>query len=338
MTPMQRLTDGNGLLVCARLQMKIVCAILATVGLLWSGLRAQAELADAIQAIVHDSVITVQEVQNLAAPAVDVLRDESRTSPESFQRKLTDVLTNSMEQLVQRQLILHEFQTAGYSLPESILEDEVQQRIRSRYGNRATLTKTLQAQGVTYEKFRQQVRDQIIVEALRAKNISSEILISPHKIEAYYLANKDKYKLEDQVKLRMISLNKSNPDDKQTREMADEILAKIKDGATFSEMAGVYSQGSQRSQAGDWGWVERSVLRKELADVAFSLKVGETSGVIETSDACYLMLVEQSRLAHVRPLSEVRDEIEKTLTIEERGRLQKQWIDRLKKKTFVRYF
>ena len=41
-------------------------------------------------------------------------------------------------------------------------------------------------------------------------------------------------------------------------------------------MAGVYSQGAQRSQGGDWGWVERSVLRKELAETAFSLKVART--------------------------------------------------------------
>jgi parvulin-like peptidyl-prolyl isomerase len=103
-------------------------------------------------------------------------------------------------------------------------------------------------------------------------------------------------------------------------------------------MATVYSTGSQRSQGGDWGWVERSVLRKELAEVAFTLQPGTLSDVIETAEECYLMLVEENRLSHTRPLSELRDEIEKTLLIQERARLQKQWIDRLKAKTFVRYF
>jgi parvulin-like peptidyl-prolyl isomerase len=103
-------------------------------------------------------------------------------------------------------------------------------------------------------------------------------------------------------------------------------------------MASVYSQGSQRSQGGDWGWVERSVLRKELANVAFSLKPSQVSDVIETPEACYLMLVEQTRPAHVRPLSEVRDDIEAILRTQEQSRLEKQWIDKLKKKTFIRYF
>ena len=61
-------------------------------------------------------------------------------------------------------------------------------------------------------------------------------------------------------------------------------------------MAAVYSQGSQQHQGGDWGWVERSVLRKELADVAFSLAPGQVSDPIDTPDAVYLMLVEDKRV------------------------------------------
>jgi parvulin-like peptidyl-prolyl isomerase len=72
--------------------------------------------------------------------------------------------------------------------------------------------------------------------------------------------------------------------------------------------------------------------------VAFSLQPGQMSGIIETSQACYLMLVEQKRTAHVRPLSEVRDDIEATLRTQEQSRLEKQWIGGLKKKTFIRYF
>ena len=95
--------------------------------------------------------------------------------------------------------------------------------------------------------------------------------------------------------------------------------------------------GIQRHQAGDWGWVERSVLRKDLADVAFSLQPGQTSDVIETPDAVYLMLVEDKKPAHAKVLNDVREDIEKTLRTQEQARLQKKWIDGLKKKTFVLY-
>jgi parvulin-like peptidyl-prolyl isomerase len=267
------------------------------------------------------------------------LRQEYAGQPDLFQQRLGDALNDGLEQLVERQLILHSFDTEGYRLPDTVVDELVQDRIRDRFGDRITLMKTLQAQGETFEKFRREVREQYIVSALRAKNISPEkIIISPYKVENYYLAHQDDFKVEDEIKLRMIVLNKTSGDDTNTASLAGEILAKIKEGATFQEMASVYSQGSQRSQGGDWGWVERSVLRKELADTAFTLKPGQVSDVIETPEACYLMLVEQTRPAHVKLLSEVRDDVEATLRTQEQKQLEQQWIEKLKKKAFIRLF
>ncbi|HEU5126250.1 MAG TPA: peptidylprolyl isomerase [Verrucomicrobiae bacterium] len=299
---------------------------------------AEPEIADRIAVVVHDSLVTSQQVEDYTAPLIDDLRRQFRGDPQGYQKKLYELLNENTEILVQRELILHEFETAGYSLPESVIDNYVQQRIRSRYGDRATLTKSLQKEGITFEKFRQQIRDQFIVEQMRLKNVADAVLISPHKIEVYYVTHTNDFKVEEQVKLRMIILNKTATEPDQARKIADEILEKLNEGASFAEMASVYSQDSKRAQGGAWDWVEKSVLRKDLADVAFNLKPGEKSGVIETPEACYLMLVEDRRPAHIKPLNDVRAEIEKTLLGEEQDRLQQQWNERLKKKTFIRYF
>jgi hypothetical protein len=62
------------------------------------------------------------------------------------------------------------------------------------------------------------------------------------------------------------------------------------------------------------------------------------SGVIDTPQAIYVMLVEDRRDAHTKPLTEVQGEIEKNLMTKEREQRQKQYVDKLRKKTFVRYF
>jgi peptidyl-prolyl cis-trans isomerase SurA len=301
-------------------------------------LPLHAELADGVKAVVNDAVITYSQVEEFTAPAAEALRREYPDTPDTFQLKLNDALGDSLEQLVERQLILRSFDVDGYQLPEGVVDGLVQDRIRERFGDRVTFIKTLQAEGMTVEQFRKEIRDQYIVQALRQKNVSSEIVVSPYKVENYYLAHTNDFKIEDEIKLRMIVLNKTAPDDTNTVHRAGEILAEIRGGASFQEMAKVYSDGSQKSQGGDWGWVERSVLRKDLAAAAFSLKPGEVSGVIDTPESAYLMLVEQTRPSHVKPLSEVQDEIEKTLRTEEQARLEKRWIDGLKKKTFIRYF
>ncbi len=301
---------------------------------------AQAETVNGIKAIVHDSVITYDEVQGMTASEVQYLRRQYRNDLPTLQAKLSEVGTNSLEQLLQRQLILRDFAEAGYALPESFVDEAVEERLRDKFGgDRAKFAKTLQADGITFEKYRQQIREQITVQVLRSKNVAQEIIMSPHKIEKYYLENRDKYQVEDEVKLRMIVLNKpTKADAERVHKLAEEILAKLKEGATFAEMASVYSQGSQRSQGGDWGWVEKSVLKKELGEVAFKLKAGERSDIIDLPEACYLMLVEDARPAHTRPLSELREEIERTLLVAERKRLDDRYIQKLKAKTFVRYF
>jgi len=367
--------------------MKVICRTVAAVALGISVAAVPAQLVDGIKAVVHDSVVTIADVEMLTGQTEDMLARQFRPGTEAFEKKREEMNAENLQRLLGQQLILRDFKTAGYSLPDSVIEEEVQDRIRTKYGDRVHLTKSLQAEGITYEKFRQKIKDQFIVQALRQKNISSEIIVSPHKVENYYLAHRDDFKLEDEVKLQMIVLKggaDSEPASAEKR--AEEILSKLKEGAKFTEMAAVYSEGSQRKA--DWGWWELSRLSKGLADGAASLAPGQYSKVMSRSagedywmyqyegglptvgrhytvdpatkkehlaeerkfegatpladlpppQEFYLMLVEEKRPTHFKSLGEVRDQIEKSLVLEERSRLEKQWIEKLKKKTFIRYF
>jgi peptidyl-prolyl cis-trans isomerase SurA len=302
-----------------------------------SGLRA--ELVNGVKAVVHTSVITYGEVESDVLLLVDEYKRLYGRQPEVFNQKIATALQESLDRALEHRLILHDFEKAGYQLPESVIEDVVQRELRATYRDRATLTKTLQARGVTYEKWRQQVRDRFLVTQMRLKNVYSETIISPAKIQDYYEANRTNYLREEQVKLRMITLNATGPDELEAaRSLAREIRTKITGGAAFSEMASIYSQGTQRANGGDWGWASRDVLRAELAEAAFALKPGEMSEVIETPGAVFLMLVEERRAGGARPIAEVRDEIEETLLKQERERLQKSYVQKLRAKTFVRQF
>jgi parvulin-like peptidyl-prolyl isomerase len=319
--------------------MKLLCVISALTLLAATQVSAEPRLTDALEAVVHDSVISSYQVDMNAAPALRELARQYPNDRETFMKKREDVSTEAREHLVENQLILHEFDTAGYSMPESVIDDYVDSRVKEIYHDRATATKSLQADGMTFERFRKQTRERFIVQQMGYKNVSDVVLISPHKIEVYYAAHTNDFLVEDQVKLRMIVLNKgANDAPTDVRQRADDVLAKIRGGGSFADLAKENSQDSRASAGGDWGWFETAKLRKELSDVASSLQVNTCSDVIETPEACYLILVEERRSAHVKALSEVRPEIETILQDQEHTRLRQQWIDRLKKKTFVRYF
>ena len=295
--------------------------------------RAEPQVADGVKAVVNDTAITYQQVKDFITPAVQSLQLQYASQPDVYSQKYTQLFNDGLEQLVERALILHDFEVEGYKLPDGVADELVQDRIRALGYDRKTLIETLQAQGMTFEEFRKQVRDQWIEEQMHRKNVSQQVVISPFKVENYYQAHQDDFKVGDQVQLRVIVLKKTSADDTNTPALAGEIAAKIKDGATFQQMAAVYSQGTQQK---DGDWYGRSALRKELADTAFALKPGQVSDAIDTPDSVYIVQVEKIRPAYVRPLGDIRDDIEKNLRAQEEARLQKQWIDQLKKKSFMR--
>ena len=306
-----------------------------------SSLCVQAEpavLADSLQAVVNDIPITQQEVERFVGPDEQFLYDRYALSqPELFKRKVTALRENGCEFLITREVILHDFKTS-IKVPESIIEEVVQERLKEQYPDRIALIKQLQLEGTTLDQKKQKIRDQFIVEQMRYKFIP-EPIISPRKLENYYMEHRNDFKIEDQVKMRMIVINKTTPDElEKIRKRVEEILSQLKGGAVFEELARSYSEGSLRQDGGETGWEDFSVVNKVLVDDLNKLKPGEHSGVIETPDGYYLLLLEDRHPAHFRPLNEVRVQIEKNLSAQETDRLAKQWIERLKKKTFVKNF
>jgi parvulin-like peptidyl-prolyl isomerase len=203
------------------------------------------------------------------------------------------------------------------------------------------LINTLHAEGLTYEMYRRQQREDFIVNWMGYHNVDEpkKTLVSPLKIEQYYKDHQDAFKVDDQVKLRMIVINQpADGSPGEAKKVASEILAKIDGGVSFEEMASVYSSGSKRAEGGERGWVERSFFKPDLAQIAFSLKASQHSGVIELPEACYILLVEDVRAAHVKSLAEVRSDIERTLRTGERARLRKQWVERLRTKSFIQFY
>src|SRR5262245_39215060 len=186
--------------------MKFYCLILAASALASFGFAADYRL-NGIAAIANDSVITYREMEDEARDALEVYARTYYNNPAELDTKRLAALTEALERLIDRQLVLHDFKNLGGVIQESYIDDEIKRRVRDQYGDRVTLTKSLQAQGITQETFRKKMRDDIITYLMRRKNVHEALLISPAKIELYYDTNLVRFKLDDQVKLRMIMIS-----------------------------------------------------------------------------------------------------------------------------------
>ena len=309
-----------------------------------AAIGGRAEPIDWMRVVVHDSVITHYDVARLSYDSLDTLRAQYRGA--ELDARAEQLFNNNLDKLVNERLILHEFETAGYSLPESVIDELVRARIRERFGDEITLTRSLETMGMTKEKFREEIRNTFIIRALREKNVPSDVIISPSKVRMYYEQHTNDFKETERAKLRMIMLKVPKGDEVErgrARSAAQEIITRLKEGVPFADMAQERSQESLRSfPGGEHGWMDLSGLAKELADAASSLKPGQISEPIETQgkddDACWVIQVEEKKPAHVKPLNEVREQIEKNLQQDEQRRLEHAWIEKLKKKTYTKWF
>src|SRR5262245_57071454 len=150
--------------------LKIV-AVVAITGTL--AVSTHAQLIDGIKAIVADSLVTRFEVEDWTSPVFEALLRHYRDKPDELEKRLMEAERDNTDTLVARRLILQEFKS--FNVPESIIDSEIgreiEAEVKARYGDRGTLRKTLEARGLTLEKYRQRIRERMIVSWLTHKNV-----------------------------------------------------------------------------------------------------------------------------------------------------------------------
>lgn len=315
---------------------RLASSIFFALGLCAVATSAQ-EVLDGIAAQVNQEVITFSQVRELIGPVEKAAREQLKG--EELVAKIKEIRLKAIDDLIDRQLILQEFRKNKFTIPPHFVEDQVNKIVREEFGgDRAAFVRTLQAQGYTLDKFRQMEEEKMIVQAMRSQNVKSDVIVPEAKIQEYYKQKREEYSTDEQIKLRMIEIRKAENGSDARRKTIEEIRAKILEGAEFGDLAAMYSDNSTQDQKGDWGWINRKTLNEKLSKIAFSLKVGKVSPVIEVANSYYLLYVEAKKNGTTRPLSEVRDEIQSKIIQEERQKRQQEWLRRLRKKAYIKMY
>lgn len=149
------------------------------------------------------------------------------------------------------------------------------------------------------------LRKRLIVETYLKKKVEKEAQISDAEMKKFYDENKEKFKAGDQVKASHILV--------KTEEEAKDVLAKLKGGAKFDELAKKVSTDSSAAKGGDLGWFPKGAMVPEFEKVAFSLKEGETSGIVKTQFGYHIIMVTGKRPAGIAPYEDVKEQIRANL-------------------------
>nr|WP_275938139.1 peptidylprolyl isomerase [Oryzomonas sagensis] len=145
------------------------------------------------------------------------------------------------------------------------------------------------------------LKKRLIVESFLKKKVETDAKVSDEDLKKFYEQNKDKFKTGDQMRASHILV--------KTEKQAKDILAQIKAGGKFEELAKKNSVDASAAQGGDLGWFGKGSMVPVFEKAALALKEGQVSDVVKSDFGYHIIKLTGKRAAGVRPFEEVKEQI-----------------------------
>ena len=140
----------------------------------------------------------------------------------------------------------------------------------------------------------------------------------------------------DALKNILISITKF-PDPIKSLNLAKDISKRLREGCDFDGLAKMYSDGPGADKGGSMGWIKRGDLLPEIEKAVFSVKLGEVTGIVQSSLGYHIFKVEEKEAAKTMSLSEVRREVEAAAYKAKADAKIKGWLEGLKKNAYIAF-
>lgn len=171
------------------------------------------------------------------------------------------------------------------------------------------------------------LKKKVIVEAFLKKKIEERAVVSDADLQQFYEKNKDKLKTGEQIRASHILV--------KSEKEAQDILAQLKAGGKFEDLAQKHSIDGAASRGGDLGWFGKGTMVPEFEKTATALPEGGTSGVVKTQFGYHIIKLTGKRPAGVAPLADVKEQLKGAILAEKQGEIFKQLKEELKKNAKV---
>ena len=295
-------------------------------------------LVDRVVAIVNEEAITMTDLQRSLVPLLKQLK--SQYSGPELSRKVDEAARTVLEQLIDNKLILKTAtglqEKDELRIPEKEISKYVQ-KIVDRFPSKQVFEETLAQENLSFEDFKKDCIEQLLVKKLVSKEVSSKVLVSNNDITSYYNDHIQDYTSPEKISFSQIWLKKGQDEDNK-RKLIEDLYRQIKDGADFKSLAMQYSEDPNSKEGKTWKNVVRGQFTAELDKALWSLTPGQVSSVIETSVGFHIIKVEIKEKPRVVSLDQVWNEIQDNIYFERAESIRKEWLQRLRKDAYIQIF
>jgi peptidyl-prolyl cis-trans isomerase C len=230
--------------------------------------------------------------------------------------KRDSVLRSILDEIVTYHLLAQEAQNRKMGVTPTDVDAEML-KIRQDFPTEDAYKQALLLQGVTVEQLRDVTQRAIQARKIVDAEVTTKIAVQDAEVDAFYKQNIDRFKQGDTVHASHIYLAvapDAPPAEKnQKRAAATELLKQLRAGADFAKIARDNSSDPSAANGGDLGFFGKGDMPPDFEKVAFELKPGTMSGVVELQTGLHIIKVQERRGPRTAPLAEVRDSVKEFL-------------------------
>lgn len=298
-----------------------------------------AEIVDRIVAVVNDEIITLSELNSSLKPYAEKIRSLGYP-PEKEQELIFRVRKDMLDRLINQKIEDQEIKRSNIKISEEQIDQTIERIKETNYLTDEQLRKALASDGLTYEGYRKQIKDQILRTRLVNLKVKSKVVITKEDVKAYYekhiqeYAGKAKYHLRHII--MKVPLFSSTKKKLEIKAKMDEILEKLKAGESFETLAAKYSESPSATDGGNLGEFEFDSLSQQLQKAIEKIKPGEFTPVLDTDQGYQIFFLEEILRAKGRTLEEVTPEIENKLRDENIDKKYRTWIGDLRNQAVIK--
>ena len=288
-----------------------------------ASLLSAAQVEDGIVAIVNSDLIMLSEMKRELAPERERIQKEYRG--DALARRLKTAEYMVLTSMIERKLQLQEARMRGVT----VTDQEVQQALRQMKQQGGGVDETNPADI-------KKAREQLTLLRIVDRDVRNGVMVAESDMKRYFQEHRDRFALSEEYTLSQILIRSRSPGDTaEAREKAREVMARLKQGESFEDLALRFSDGPNASHGGHLGLVRQGELLPGIERTISTLVPGGISDVIETSEGFHIVRLEDKKPKQFRPYEQVRTEIQGLVFQQKNEDGFQTWLGDLKNKAYI---
>lgn len=257
---------------------------------------SSANVIDQIAVVVNDDIITKNE---LAARVADIVK-RSRANNQPLPDE-ADLQRQVLEHMIVEKAQLQMAAEYGVKVDDATLDRTIARIAENQKVSVNDMRNQLEREGTTFAAFREEIRNEIMMQRLREHEVDAKIQVSDAEVDTFLAA--EKAAAADAVEMNISQILIRIPDNATTDQInarklrADEVMRQLRTGADFAKMAATYSDAPDALKGGEVGWRDPNRLPPIFATELGKLKPGQVTQPIKSSTGFHILKLVDKRSA-----------------------------------------